>query len=215
MFPSRHVLRCSGLTLLLGAFWPQEVYILRYRRLHVRSLHADCFKWTCRPDHGRESDCGHRHRWNCSCHPRVSHPTSHIMNVVGINLPNNCRFSYIAEVAPPSIRGRLVGFYEIGSQGAQMCGFWVNYAVNKTISSSSKSIMPERPKIPMSTTDSVQHRLNGRFLLAFNCSPPSLFSQSCLSAQNHHGGWLRRTLGRKPRRSFVIFASCPPVTLMS
>lgn len=47
---------------------------------------------------------------------------------------------YIAEVAPPSIRGRLVGFYEIGSQGAQMCGFWVNYAVNKTISSSSKSI---------------------------------------------------------------------------
>ncbi|KAI8158213.1 hypothetical protein K4K49_002865 [Colletotrichum sp. SAR 10_70] len=41
---------------------------------------------------------------------------------------------YIAEVAPPTIRGKLVGFYEIGSQGAQMLGFWVNYAVNKTIS---------------------------------------------------------------------------------
>lgn len=41
---------------------------------------------------------------------------------------------YIAEIAPPSIRGRLVGFYEIGSQGAQMCGFWVNYVVNRSIS---------------------------------------------------------------------------------
>lgn len=38
---------------------------------------------------------------------------------------------YIAEIAPPSIRGRLIGFYEIGSQGAQMCGFWVNYVVNR------------------------------------------------------------------------------------
>ncbi|KAH0437818.1 hypothetical protein CcaCcLH18_03714 [Colletotrichum camelliae] len=41
---------------------------------------------------------------------------------------------YIAEIAPPTIRGKLVGFYEIGSQGAQMLGFWVNYAVNKIIS---------------------------------------------------------------------------------
>ncbi|KAF9876797.1 hypothetical protein CkaCkLH20_05643 [Colletotrichum karsti] len=40
---------------------------------------------------------------------------------------------YIAEMAPPTIRGKLVGFYEIGSQGAQMLGFWVNYAVNRTI----------------------------------------------------------------------------------
>lgn len=42
--------------------------------------------------------------------------------------------SYIAEIAPPAIRGKLIGFFEIGSQGAQMCGFWVNYAVNKTLS---------------------------------------------------------------------------------
>ncbi|KAH7127386.1 general substrate transporter, partial [Dactylonectria macrodidyma] len=46
---------------------------------------------------------------------------------------------YIAEVAPPSIRGKLVGFYEIGSQGAQMLGFWVNYAVNKTLDPSSNT----------------------------------------------------------------------------
>ncbi|KAH7049396.1 general substrate transporter [Macrophomina phaseolina] len=41
---------------------------------------------------------------------------------------------YIAEISPPSIRGRLVGFFEIGLQASQMCGFWVNYAVNRTIS---------------------------------------------------------------------------------
>lgn len=40
---------------------------------------------------------------------------------------------YIAETAPPSIRGRLVGIFEIVSQGGGMCGFWINYAVDRTI----------------------------------------------------------------------------------
>lgn len=31
---------------------------------------------------------------------------------------------YIAETAPPSIRGRLVGIFEIASQGGGMLGFW-------------------------------------------------------------------------------------------
>ncbi|KAF9890485.1 hypothetical protein FE257_005890 [Aspergillus nanangensis] len=42
---------------------------------------------------------------------------------------------YIAETSPPSIRGRLVGIFEICSQGGGMCGFWINYVVNRTISS--------------------------------------------------------------------------------
>lgn len=41
---------------------------------------------------------------------------------------------YIAETSPPSIRGRLVGIFEILSQGGGMLGFWINYAVNQTIS---------------------------------------------------------------------------------
>ncbi|KAI1078025.1 sugar transporter [Whalleya microplaca] len=41
---------------------------------------------------------------------------------------------YIAETSPPSIRGRLVGIFEIASQGAGMIGFWVNYAVDQAIS---------------------------------------------------------------------------------
>lgn len=32
---------------------------------------------------------------------------------------------YIAETSPPSIRGRLIGFFEIASQGGGMLGFWV------------------------------------------------------------------------------------------
>ncbi|KAF2245304.1 quinate permease [Trematosphaeria pertusa] len=40
---------------------------------------------------------------------------------------------YIAEVAPPSIRGRLVGIFEIASQGGGMLGFWINYATDQTI----------------------------------------------------------------------------------
>ncbi|KAF3091158.1 hypothetical protein TWF594_006896 [Orbilia oligospora] len=40
---------------------------------------------------------------------------------------------YIAETSPPSIRGRLVGIFEILSQAGGMCRFWINYVVNRTI----------------------------------------------------------------------------------
>lgn len=40
---------------------------------------------------------------------------------------------YVAELAPPSIRGRLVGLYEISVQLGTCLGFWVVYAVKKTM----------------------------------------------------------------------------------
>ncbi|KAF2730776.1 MFS quinate transporter-like protein QutD [Polyplosphaeria fusca] len=46
---------------------------------------------------------------------------------------------YIAEVAPPSIRGRLVGIFEIASQGGGMLGFWINYATDRTINVGNKA----------------------------------------------------------------------------
>ncbi|KAF2758324.1 sugar transporter [Pseudovirgaria hyperparasitica] len=46
---------------------------------------------------------------------------------------------YIAETSPPSIRGRLVGIFEILSQGGGMLGFWINYIVARTISSSGRT----------------------------------------------------------------------------
>lgn len=46
---------------------------------------------------------------------------------------------YISETSPPSIRGRLVGIFEILSQGGGMLGFWINYAVDRTISDNLKA----------------------------------------------------------------------------
>jgi sugar porter (SP) family MFS transporter len=46
---------------------------------------------------------------------------------------------YVAETSPPSIRGRLVGIFEIFSQGGGMLGFWINYAVDQTIDSETKT----------------------------------------------------------------------------
>ncbi|EGX50917.1 hypothetical protein AOL_s00054g653 [Orbilia oligospora ATCC 24927] len=45
---------------------------------------------------------------------------------------------YIAETSPPSIRGRLVGIFEVLSQAGGMCGFWIKYVVNRTISVDTK-----------------------------------------------------------------------------
>lgn len=42
---------------------------------------------------------------------------------------------YIAEIAPPSIRGRLVGIFEVTSNCGAMLGFWISYATDRTISS--------------------------------------------------------------------------------
>ncbi|UKZ48227.1 hypothetical protein TrVGV298_002463 [Trichoderma virens] len=36
---------------------------------------------------------------------------------------------YVAEAAPPHIRGRLVGLYEVGVSMGTMIGFWINYGL--------------------------------------------------------------------------------------
>ncbi|KAI4813392.1 hypothetical protein E4T44_10814, partial [Aureobasidium sp. EXF-8845] len=46
---------------------------------------------------------------------------------------------YISETAPPSIRGRLIGIFEIASQGGGMLGFWINYATDRTTSPNNKA----------------------------------------------------------------------------
>lgn len=42
---------------------------------------------------------------------------------------------YIAECAPPTIRGRCIGVFEVALQLASLCGFWVNYGVNQNMAS--------------------------------------------------------------------------------
>ncbi|KAM3522296.1 hypothetical protein MY4038_008685 [Beauveria bassiana] len=58
---------------------------------------------------------------------------------LGIGSTSMCVPVYISETAPPSIRGRLVGIFEIASQGGGMLGFWINYATAQTISNDDKS----------------------------------------------------------------------------
>lgn len=45
----------------------------------------------------------------------------------GIGISSNLTPIYIAEVAPPAIRGRLVGLYELGWQCGGLVGYWINY----------------------------------------------------------------------------------------
>ncbi|EQL03217.1 Quinate permease [Ophiocordyceps sinensis CO18] len=40
---------------------------------------------------------------------------------------------YISELAPPAVRGRLVGLYEMGWQVGGLAGFWINYGVDATV----------------------------------------------------------------------------------
>ena len=42
---------------------------------------------------------------------------------------------YIAEISPPAIRGRLVGFFEIMFQIGAVFGFWIPYGVNRNLPS--------------------------------------------------------------------------------
>jgi len=45
---------------------------------------------------------------------------------------------YISELAPPAVRGRLVGIYELGWQIGGLVGFWINYGISETMAPSTK-----------------------------------------------------------------------------
>lgn len=42
---------------------------------------------------------------------------------------------YLAEFAPASIRGRLVGFFDIFIQVGTLGGFWINYGIESSMES--------------------------------------------------------------------------------
>jgi len=46
---------------------------------------------------------------------------------------------YLSEISPPAIRGRLVGFYEIGYQLLAIVGFWLNYGIKLHMDTSKSS----------------------------------------------------------------------------
>lgn len=51
----------------------------------------------------------------------------------GVGGASNMVPIYISELAPPAVRGRLVGIYELGWQIGGLVGFWINYGVNTTL----------------------------------------------------------------------------------
>lgn len=47
----------------------------------------------------------------------------------GVGMASNLTPIYISELAPPAIRGRLVGLYEFGWQIGGLVGFWINVSI--------------------------------------------------------------------------------------
>lgn len=49
-----------------------------------------------------------------------------VLTGLGTGVASNIVPIYLSELAPPAIRGRLVGLYELGWQIGGMLGFWIN-----------------------------------------------------------------------------------------
>ncbi|OJJ34497.1 hypothetical protein ASPWEDRAFT_112590 [Aspergillus wentii DTO 134E9] len=54
-----------------------------------------------------------------------------VLTGLGTGVASNVIPIYLSELAPPAIRGRLVGLYELGWQIGGMVGFWINYGVEQ------------------------------------------------------------------------------------
>jgi MFS family permease len=52
---------------------------------------------------------------------------------LGVGAGSNFTPIYISEMAPPAIRGRLVGIYELGWQLGGLVGFWINVSSSETL----------------------------------------------------------------------------------
>ncbi|KAJ7777154.1 general substrate transporter [Mycena metata] len=57
---------------------------------------------------------------------------------LSIGIASNLAPIYVAEIAPPAIRGRLIGMYELCWQLGGVVGFWINYGVTQHIPASHK-----------------------------------------------------------------------------
>ncbi|KAK6376478.1 hypothetical protein LTS17_007073 [Exophiala oligosperma] len=57
---------------------------------------------------------------------------------LGIGAASNLSPIYCSEIAPPAIRGRLVGLYELSWQIGGLVGFWINYGVSENLPPSHK-----------------------------------------------------------------------------
>lgn len=56
-----------------------------------------------------------------------------VLSGLGTGIASNTIPIYISELAPPAIRGRLVGLYELGWQIGGLVGFWINVSHTPTM----------------------------------------------------------------------------------
>ena len=54
---------------------------------------------------------------------------------IGVGGTSNLSPIYCSEIAPPAIRGRLVGLYEMSWQIGGLVGFWINYGLSENMAS--------------------------------------------------------------------------------
>lgn len=58
-----------------------------------------------------------------------------VLSGLGTGVASNIIPIYLSELAPPAIRGRLVGLYELGWQVGGMVGFWINVGLPASLRS--------------------------------------------------------------------------------
>ncbi|KAJ5095892.1 hypothetical protein NUU61_005248 [Penicillium alfredii] len=58
-----------------------------------------------------------------------------VLSGLGTGVASNIIPIYLSELAPPAIRGRLVGLYELGWQIGGLLGFWINFGVEQHMGS--------------------------------------------------------------------------------
>ncbi|KAK6203084.1 uncharacterized protein RJT21DRAFT_83882 [Scheffersomyces amazonensis] len=110
-----------------------------------------------------------------------------VLSGIAVGFSTNLTVIYISEISPPSIRGQLISFYEIGWRVGDSVGFWISFGVEQHIPSTSR----KQWLIPFA----IQLIPSGLFLLG-SCimkeSPRWLFQVNRHEAAIRNLVWLRK-----------------------